>query len=285
MAAMGADINDVLLAMVDKQGPLYDQATDTVGKQQLTKQFGSVFWADVFPEGEQKQRQLYTEFQKAADAGKLNEFFDANPEYKARLSLNNWDDPEGMLRGFLKSSIWDARKNTDELTRREIDEQLGEQFQEAFLDKETRSYDSIDTMTLAQWARAWKGTVPETAPEVPELPITTPEPTVIDMYTTYTEAKKQLFPNSDLLQDMYYGLSENAQTTFLNKYPELAMAWEYEDRVMAANPELIPYLISSKFEGAPQNVIDAAVNYYGERASMFPLDPEPAEYVLRQRQE
>ncbi|MFA5937689.1 MAG: hypothetical protein WC822_07485, partial [Candidatus Paceibacterota bacterium] len=186
MAANGADIEGVKLAMVDKQGPLYEQAVSTVGKQGALKQFSSLLWGDLFPEGEQQQRVLSLEFSKAADAGKLTEFFEKHPEYEARLQLNDWDDPEGMLRGFLKSSVWDAWYGMSDLeqeaARDQLDAQYDDLFSDAFMNRETRSYDSIDTQTMAAWARALKGVVPETAPQTPQMGIELPETSLSQGY-------------------------------------------------------------------------------------------------------
>jgi len=87
----GVDPEEIKIAMIEKSGPLYTQALDRVGKMQGVKQFASVFWLDFFPEGEQQQRKLKLAFEKAAAANNLGAFFDAHPEYEARLMLNQLD--------------------------------------------------------------------------------------------------------------------------------------------------------------------------------------------------
>ena len=132
---MGEDVEAVKLAMVEKSGPLYEKAVDTIGKQQAVRSFASILWTDFFPEGEQKQRMLQPEFIKAAEAGKLTEFFDKYPEYEARLMRNDWENPEKMMGRFLRSSIWDAYLGMDKLQQEAVRDSFGELFTENFLNK------------------------------------------------------------------------------------------------------------------------------------------------------
>ncbi len=266
MAANGADIELIRKAMVDKSGPLWEAAERTAAQQQAVRSFASIFWADFFPEGEEQQRKLRTLFEQYADQGKLTEFFDKYPEYQARMMLRNWDDPEAMMRQFLVSNAWDAYYKLSDLERRAVREQFGDLFADSFLNKETRSYDSIDTETLAGWVRAMRGVVPETAPGgMPQIELPTPE--LSALYDQYNS-----LPGSDLMK-FYWSLPEAMRDEFKRNHPEY---YQYQDAkaiFLMQHPDLLPYIISedSYLAGASPEVLQEYYFYLAERAMYFPM--------------
>lgn len=268
----GADVKQAIAQMADGQGDLWTQAVDQVGKQGAIKGLGSIFWMDFFPEEEAQILSMKGGFIRAAEEGKLNEWFDQNQAYEAQLAAKKWENPEDILRSFLISGIWDGRYAADKLAKDATDAALGEDFKTLFLSKETRAYDQIPTEQLVTWARAYDATIPKSAPEGENVQIDMPAQTVRNKYSAYQEARNALFPNIDLLQDMYWSLSEAAQEQFEVQYPELARYQEWRDRLIAANPDLMPYLIGkdSALAGAPFNIQQAAYQYKAERASLYP---------------
>lgn len=271
MAIMGADPAEVELAMVERSGPLWDQAMSTVGNQQLVRSFGSILWSDFFPEGEQQQRALKYEFIKAADNGTLPEFFDAHPEYQARMMLRNANDPDAMMDQFLRSAVWDAYNKLTPLERKEYTDQLGELFQTAFLSKETRSYDSIDTETLVQWARALSGVVPGNAPDTAQLSLEKPEPAANAAYSAFKEWQKQ--QPGYALYNMMWDLPEGMRDQFKLNHPEVVLYQEQKDIYYAEHPEILPYVIGEEnyLYGAPPEVQFEVYQYRAEKARLFPM--------------
>lgn len=271
MAAQGADPEAVKLAMIDKSGALYDQAMRTVSQQQAIKSVGSLLWMDFFPEGEQRQRALKNEFIRYADAGKLVDFFEKYPEYEARMMLRNADDPEALLNQFLRGAIWDGYYATPALERRAISDQLGDIFKNNFINKETRSYDSIDTATLAQWARAFNATVPETAPATPQISFNLPEASVSQTYDQYRNWQQEQpgYP----LYSMMWSLPEGMRDQFKLQHPEVAAYQDQRYIFLAQHPEILPYVIGddSYLAGAPPDVIQEVYNFYADRAVLFPM--------------
>jgi hypothetical protein len=270
MAAQGEDVEAVKLAMVDKTGPLYEQAVDTVGRQQAVRSFASILWTDFFPEGEQRQRALKLEFEKAADAGKMTEFFDKYPEYEARMLLNKWEDPEQTLRYFERSAIWDAYYKLDPLEQRAFIDQNPD-FEDMFLNKETRSYDSVTTETMTSWLRTMKGVVPETAPATPPSTTELPEADINQAYNGYV-AWRDSQPGYQLYNVMN-SLPYAMQANFRMQHPEVVQYKDARNIFLSQNPELIQYVISddNKLAGAPPDVQAEVYRYEAAKSLEFPM--------------
>jgi hypothetical protein len=275
MAIQGTDATAAMQAMIDKQGPLYEQAVTTVGRQGGWKQLLAVVWGDFFPEGEQQQIALKYAFNKAIEEGKLSEFMEKNPAYRARvINQAYWEKPEDMMRYFLRSSLWDSYNKKSDLERREATAQLdaasGDLFTDAFINKETRSYDSISTETMLQWARALKGAVPQTAPETPPMPLELPVASLSQQYDSYVQWRDT--QPGYALQGAYYGLPVGMRDNFKLQHPEMVAYQDARYMFMAEHPELVPYMIGedSFMAGASPEVQFEVIDYYAERATYFP---------------
>jgi len=274
MAAEGANTDQIMQAMVDRTGPLFTQATDRVGKMQAIRSLGSALWLDFFPEGEQVQRADQLMFSKAIDSGDktaVSKFFEDHPEYRARILMGKWDDPEGRLRSFLISDVWDAYRNTPALHQKQLRDQLGDTFNQAFLSKETRSYDAIDTATLTYWAKAMGGYMPNTAPATPQIaPALAPaEDTAI--YQQYKDTRDKLFPGVTTLESMVYNLPADQQQAFRAKFPILDKYNAWRDEFLAHNPNIIQYTMGedNTMQGAPVQVQQLVYGYRAERYRLF----------------
>ena len=192
MAADGAiSARDALIAMNERTGPAYEQAVQRVqmeqalytpgtaqilaarglvsGKSKVSDLAAAMLYgwlpSGLFPEGELKLRGLNDEYNKAwkgynqGNKNAINDFFAKYPEYETRLAL--WDKPEERLRQFLISEVWDRYTQMPALNRKQVADQLGPTFQEQFLSKETRDYDSISPDTLAWWSGLMGGYYPK----------------------------------------------------------------------------------------------------------------------------
>ena len=278
MAATGEiTTEDATRAMVERSGPAFIEATNQVGKVQGTRFFGSALWLDFFPEGEQIQRDLQAEFSKAIDSGDskaVSAFFEAHPEYRARMLMGNWEDPEARLKNFMVSEVWNAWRNLPDLHKREAQDQLGKLFQEAFLDKETRSYDAIDNDTLVYWSQVMGGYVPkvEGGSKVITGGLDLSDTKATESYQTYQDMRKQQFPGISDLQEFYFSLPEEQQQVFMDNNPQLQKYWNWRDTYMADNPEVISHLLSedSKIKYASPENQQLYYQYKASKAQMFP---------------
>ena len=269
MAAEGVvSTDDALIAMIERQGPAYEQAFDRVQKEMALKIPGSqtglalqegkyggilytlpttLFPAGLLPEGELKQRNLKTIYNKAWDDYKngnpqaINNFFDQHPEYQARLAL--FDEPEERLKQFLINEIWDSYTNLDDKNKPLVIDQLGANFERMFLDKETRDYESIDAETLTHWARQLGGKTPgsESSPLYLQEGLKLYKPEVLKEVEEYNTLRDQNFPNYKFLQDTYWSLPKDARPDFLDTMPELKNYWDWREEYYEDHPNVEKY--------------------------------------------
>jgi len=278
MAATGEiTTEEATRAMVERSGPAFEEATDQVGKVQATRFFGSALWLDFFPEGEQIQRDLQQEFSKAIDSGDskaVATFFDEHPEYRARLLMSDWNNPEERMKNFLVSEVWNRWRDLPDLYKREAQEQLGPLFQEAFLDKETRSYDAIDNDTLAYWSQVMGGYTPEVegGSRVISGGLQFSPAQTAQEYQVYQDTREKEYPGISALQEFYFALPEAQQQIFMDNNPQLQKYWDWRDTYLAQNPEVIPHVIGedSKVKYASPEVQQRYYQYKADKARMFP---------------
>jgi len=239
MAALGEiSAEDAMTAMIDKTGAAYQTALSRVGKEQSIRYFTSSFATDFFPEGEQEVRALREEYQAALETGNVGEFFDKHPEYQARL-LTYAKTPEEMLRKFTVSAIWDARSQLPDLTRKQIEKQLGADYETNFLDSATRSYDAISLDKLMTWARSFGAALPEAASRYgvePELDM--PSSAEAELYGWYYDEKERLFPGIGDVNERYNAFPKGSKErkAYLQMHPELVQYWNWNDGIKTQYP-------------------------------------------------
>lgn len=272
MAADGTIDNDAArIAMIERQGPAYEEAYRRVEYEQMLRTPGAATLQQVaqgnikgaaqslptvllsgglFPEGELKLRGLKGEYDKAwldyknGDEKALNNFFDAHPEYESRLAL--YTEPDDRLKKFLIGEVWDRYSSLEKTNRALASKELGATFRDAFLNSDTRSYDSIDVETLSMWAQQLGGQSPNT-PETAGAMNTQ----VMDMYPPefnqviedYQGARAEQFPNYYALQQEYYSLPEKSyqRRQFLKRFPELKDYWTWNRAYKEQHPEINQY--------------------------------------------
>ena len=115
----------------------------------------SLFGSGLLPAGELEYRGLKQEWNdawKQYDAGDteaVTRFFDDHPEYEVYLAKGK--EPQERLRSFLIGQIWDGYMALGPTDQRQARLAMGEEFGQSFLNKETRSYDTLDVQKLTTW--------------------------------------------------------------------------------------------------------------------------------------
>lgn len=303
-------VDEIRMAMSERKGPAYQEAIKRVEQELALRMPGSqtalaikegkygaiprtllttLFPAGILSEGElhfaglkDSHAAAWEKLNSGEDPNAINDWYEANPEYKARTAL--FDEPEERLRKFLRDQVWDKYYAMPEEQRYELPEILGNQFRESFLDSETRDFDSIDTETLAYWSRVMGGNVPDVDAtqkvtgmsdfEIPTLPNATMEPGQVDSgYSSmpspdfmqqYEAQRSQMFPNYKTLQDTYWSLPENQRSGFLQEYPELKNYWDWNKAYKIQHPQVGDYIDQRNAEYAKENPMDQAVRTYAQ---------------------
>jgi hypothetical protein len=230
MAADGViNAEQATAAMIERAGPAFEQAQTRVAQSAAYGLIPSLIFGapgGVYPEGEQDLRlqgilrSAAYEAENNGDTEALQRFFDTYPEYEARLAL--YDDKDERIRNFLVDQVWTAWNAMPALYRREAQAGFGPEFQEAFLDKETRNYADIPPEMLAGWARALGRYVPESV-EGKGYDIRFAPPEVARDYQIVTDTLKQMWgenlPGIYTLQSQYFTISKDTEV------PGQAPAW------------------------------------------------------------
>jgi len=266
---------DAVTAMIERAGPIYETAVDRVGKIQSAKTFLGFMWVDIFPEGEAKQRNLKKVFEQYADQGRLTEFWDEHPEYGARLALWDWEDPEARLKFFLRSQIWDKWYDLSKAEQNSYSDAFGNLFKSAFLSSESRSYDSIDTSTMAMWARALNLEIPanEVIDNPPQLKVDLPSEDVVQRLDYFQQMRDAAIPGIDNIISMYYALPEGEARKQMRMYaPQLQQYWDLRDMFIAQNMDLIPYMVSkdNSVQGLTPEQQEIVYQYRAAAITQFP---------------
>jgi hypothetical protein len=284
------------LAMLEKQGEIWDQATERV-KLELAMRvptmaalyaglhegpgalaqasLPSLFGAGLLPEGELEYRGLKQEWNEAwkkkdmGDATAITAFFEEHPEYEAYLAKGKSD--EDLLKSFLIGQIWDGYMAMGPTNQKQARAEMGELFQQAFLDKETRSYEAIDTETLIQWAQQFGKKTPQA---INAQPLETPEPPKLDLYSEdVTRISDEFFRqrtenHGDYyeLEQGYFDLPKSQRAGYLLKNPELKKYWDFKDKWFKTYPDLEPIFRGQVFkrintEGWPPGLVDSVTSY------------------------
>ncbi|RKX65879.1 MAG: hypothetical protein DRP42_04130, partial [Tenericutes bacterium] len=243
-------------AMIDHSGVAWELAR----KQSAREYAGGPWWvsllktvgipAYIFPEGEQQQRQLGEEFNKAmesyesGDTEAYNKFWDMNPEFANRLSL--WDEPQERMQNFLVGDIWNLYSDLATVDKRIVRDTLGDEFQLRFLDEGTRNYQAIPIEQLQMWSKMMGGDPPGTLTEAFNIDLAPPE--VANQTEIFYSIRNDNFPDYYELQNKYFTLAEgNARNDYLRQTPQLKQYWDWRRNFLKKNPSIAPY-IDDNFE-------------------------------------
>lgn len=263
-------------AMIDRAGEAFELAQQRVSRMRTWQYFGAPLGVDFFPEGEQEQRQIKTEYDraikawKAGDDNALRSFFDEYPEYETRMA--SFQEPEERLKKFLISEVWERYTDMTDLHKKQAREQLGDVFQEAFLDKETRSYDSIDADTLALWSQMLGGRNPGKAPKAPQLSLKLAPDEIANAVQAFNDERATKFPEIFSLQETLYSLPPEQQDAFRAQNPQLDQYYRWRNQYLAAHPQIIEWTQSEESElyGLDTKLQQLVYQFRAEREERWP---------------
>jgi len=246
-------------AMTSREGEVFDLAEhravqEISGGPGLLGIARSVFGIPIraYPPGEEHLRELRDEYAQAwqeydgGDMQAVNRFFEAHPEYEARVDLGYWNKPEERIRRFAVDEIWDTWNSLPQLHQNEVSEQLGPLFQNAFLDRNTRSYESVPNEMLVAWTRVMRGDPPGTLSvgpgwQIPPLDLAPRD--VAYRADAFYRSRDAYFPQWRELQSDYYLLDEgSARRDYLRAHPPYAQYRAWRTDWFMRNPDVVPYL-------------------------------------------
>jgi hypothetical protein len=274
------------ISMIERTGPEFDQARERVKTELAMRVPGaaaimagltadnfiqgvtraaqtapaSLFGSGLLPSGELEYRGLKQEWNEAwklkdvGDDKAIVRFFDEHPEYSAYLAKGK--EPEERLRTFLVGQIWDGYMSLGATDKKTVTSEMGEEFERSFLDTETRSYDTLDVETLAQWAQMLSKRIPEVpatagATAQPAAPIQMYDREVVRITDKYFNDRKAMFPDYYAAQTQYYNIpytDKSGRLAFLAKNPEYAAYRKWQKKYYDKWPELIPIFNSQAFK-------------------------------------
>jgi hypothetical protein len=289
------DVEEAEVAMVDKQGPAWDEARMRVMESITLKQPGLmsamafrekgldvalgtalISWlpATLLPQGELIMRGLKDDYDKAWDdynSGNLDaidDFYEEHPEWKIRTPLY-MDDQQEMLRRLMYNNITDAYYGLPVKLRDQVNDELGEDFVTKLIDSETRDIESVDMDTLATWSRRLGGYAPKDAQG--EL-IRFEDEAGAQVYQNYIDAMKAAFPEKKFMDDYLYSLPEAQQKTARENMPKYQEIWDWQKQYAVDNPEVIPYIMKEgdKMFGQPPELILEQYKFEVEEMKLFP---------------
>jgi hypothetical protein len=300
------------IAMIERQGQLFDEAKQRVelelamrvplagtiyaglheGPAAGAQAFlPSLFGAGLLPEGELKFRGLKDEWNaawKMKDAGDdeaINRFFEEHPEYEAYLAKGK--PPEERLKSFLIGQIWDGYMALGDTDRKQATAAMGDLFKQAFLNSETRSYDTLDVNTLTTWAQMLNMMLPkteETLSAIQSAPKINFYPQEVSAITDrFFQERKQLYPNDYMLEQGYYSLPPSKRAEYLLRFPQYKEFREWRKGYYNRYPELVPVFKGQVFKTVDTSQWPDGLEYFVQNYAYTGEDlPEGAYKALEQ---
>ena len=264
-----------LNSMVEKSGTIWDMAADRQRKEAMYKVPGfagaqavkelangnanlgqtigtmaisALGGGSIYPEGEQTLRQ-----QKAArdqayidqangDTEAVSRWYNENPEYMTR-SATYMDDPEELLRYTLYENISNTYYAQPYAQQWEIREELGPEFNNALINKETRNWKAVPIEKLAEW----NGRLGTINPFVGSIDVQGVERVmqlsdpVINAVAEHDQIKEQRWPGISVVQDLYYSLPKDQRKAFLQQFPKLSEYWDWNRQYKEDHPEYVQW--------------------------------------------
>lgn len=243
-----------------KQNAVYKEATRRMFQESAGGVWGTLTGilgipVRAYPTGEQKQRELAEQFSDAyqqyddGDPEALSKFFDEHPEYESRLAL--FKKPEERLKTFMIDHVWAKWNEIPKVNQDELKDQLGASFADKFVNKESRSYDTISPMQLQVWLKLMGGKPVgtlsadvELMAEFNQLKLTDPE--TAWRVETFYNMRNEDFPDWHKLQNKYYATPEKDRAKYLKQNPQLKGYWDSRRKWMETNPDLARFLTDNE---------------------------------------
>ena len=205
----------------------------------------SLFGGRTYTSGEEdfrRMQDLYNQIKN--DDSMRTAFSEEFPEYKVGFYANI-DDREELLHKILVDNCWNAYNALPQTQKNAVYQGLGRQFQELFVNKESRATDRIDDRTLIEWTRAMHGNVPNISDAMLYQPMQNAfniqwyNDSLQGLLDRYNRDKQQRYPGIDTIEQGYFNTP--LQDQYLAIYPELREYWNWKESIGMANPPLGTY--------------------------------------------
>lgn len=280
MAARGEiSVEDAKRAMIDRVGDIYNEAVRKAAIEWGVGAMGSTIGipTKAYPEGEENLRQLKDEYEAAwtlyegGDLKALNRFYERFPEYETRLAL--FKSPEERLRNFLVGEMWDWWNDAPKVHKDQVKEHLGPLFRDAFLDKDTRSIDSIPLNTMQVWLKIIGGDPVGGMVHFSETltPLEFAPAEEAQRVQVFYDTRESVFRYNEIFPDLwdsYRKLDQGGKRAFRQSHPIFGQYLWFRDDFMQRNPSVAQYIeddpkFRPKFrsEAALQQAVQAEPNF------------------------
>lgn len=273
MAATGEiSVDEARLAMIERTGDVFDDAERRAWRAKgLELATSGLIGLQIktYPEGEEHRRVLQDDFNRAyvatyvdeTDPDALGDFFDKNPEYVANLAL--FKEPEERLRTFLVDHMWDKWWDMETIDKNEARDILGPDFEELFVNRDTRNTDEIPLELLQIWNKMLTGKPVGTMNFDNVIDIRYAPPEIARQAEVFYNTRRAYFPNYRDLQDVYFKIDEDEKAErrqYLRDNPELKQYWDWRREWLHRNPRTVPYLDDDfEFEYPTPEAAEAAL--------------------------
>jgi hypothetical protein len=281
--------DDALRSMIDRTGPIFDLATKQSNVEYTGGPVGALMGLiglnpTTYPYGEEYLRGLQTTFFDAStkyqaatekiqaysaahpnatndemaawgvqhpdvmkDKMALDTFFKQHPEYETRLAI--FAKPADRLRTFMLDNLWTTWMNLPTMTKDSLKDQLGADFQDMFLNKDSRNTDAIPVERMGVWLKLMGGNPPGTMkldPTAPQM-VSTPPPDIAARAQSFYDYRTAYFPTYYDEQDEYFKLTAGKpRSAYLSAHPDLKAYWDWRRDYLYRNPDVATYLVDTK---------------------------------------
>jgi hypothetical protein len=202
---------------------------------------------------EQEAGELWAQQNPKLDqqANALMNFFEENPEYETRLGL--FDSPEEQVHKFYVDAMWKKWMEMPKLHQDEAKEHLGTDFQQSFLNKETRSYDDIPVESMVIWMKMMNvdplGGLTADQRVLVSLygKVQFSDPELAQRLEVFYDNRKDRYPGYYTDQRGYFEKdTKQERNQFLQENPRLRQYWDFRRDFMNQNPDLVPYMTDNE---------------------------------------
>jgi hypothetical protein len=262
----GISAEDASMAVVQKSGPIWDEAIKRVTYQQTLKlpfalpldaikkganpvevigaMVAGGFPSTLFPKGEQEYSKMKNQLSLAynkkdeGDTEAIGKFYEDYPAYSLRILIRE-TDPKEQLRMVLANQVWSKYNELGGANKRQVRRYLGTEFDQFISDKEYRDMVSVEQLT--EWASGLGGKTPSnvTPPAQPaSIPYFSAEQD--KQYDAYKAWQNKAYPNWYNETSAYYDLPIGPQrTNYLKAHPGLRTYIDANAKYKKEHPEIV----------------------------------------------
>lgn len=212
----------------------------------------SVFGAKTFSDGERQHRedqQLYREMIKELphDSEAYKKFWNDHPDYSI-YSYAYEDDPEKRYHKVLVDNLENAYYSLPYAQQIAAQRAFGDRFISMFVNKETKATDWLTDEEMVQWTAAMQGNVPDLDSKSIERAKAQAQQirwyadSIQGDWDRYVRDRDKKFPGITEVQNGYYDCDPKLQKQYLIDNPMLQEYWDWNEKVIAANPKLSVFI-------------------------------------------